>query len=53
MVGIKKDRPIETQQITLVPFHGVYFPLNPYYSSDPLPIEWLEILEQPFGGPNF
>ena len=31
--------------MTLYQYGNVYFPENGYYSSDPLPIEWLELFE--------
>ena len=43
-VGFKKDQQIKTE-IVLYKYGKVYFPNNDYYNSDPLPIEWLELIE--------
>jgi hypothetical protein len=44
-VGFKKDKEIKTEQIKLYKYGPVYFPSNDYYNSDPLPLEWLELIE--------
>jgi hypothetical protein len=43
-VGFKKDQEIKTE-IVLYKYGKVYFPNNDYYNSDPMPIEWLELIE--------
>lgn len=43
--GIKYDKDIQTDNLLLHMYNGVYFPENHYYNSDALPIEWLEIFE--------
>ena len=44
--GIKFDKDIQTENLGLSLYNGVYFPDNHYYNSDALPIEWLEIFEK-------
>jgi hypothetical protein len=44
-VGLKKDKEIKTEQIELYKYSSIYFPSNDYYNSDPLPLEWLELIE--------
>ena len=44
--GIKFDKDIQTENLGLTLYNGVYFPDNHYYNSDALPIEWLEIFEK-------
>lgn len=44
--GIKFDKDIQTENLGLSLYNGVYFPDNHYYNSDSLPIEWLEIFEK-------
>ena len=43
--GLKKDKEIKTEKVTLYKYNQLYFPDNTYYNSDPLPIEWLELFE--------
>lgn len=44
--GLKFDKDIQTENLTLSMYNGVYFPDNNYYNSDVLPIEWMEIFEK-------
>ena len=44
--GFKFDKDIQTENLGLTLYNGVYFPDNHYYNSDVLPIEWLEIFEK-------
>jgi len=46
-VGLKKDQQIKTESIELYKYVNVYLPNNDYYNSEPLPIEWLELIEDP------
>lgn len=46
-VGLKMDQEIKTEQIELYKYGNVYFPNNDYYNSDSMPIEWLELFEDP------
>lgn len=43
--GLMYDKTLNNEELTLYPFYDTYFSENHYYSSDPLPIEWLEIFE--------
>ena len=43
MTGLKRDNEIDTSNIDLFEYNGVYFPDRNYFSCDPLPIEWLEL----------
>lgn len=44
-VGLKKDQQIKTENIDLFKYGDIYFPSHNYYNSDPLPMEWLELIE--------
>jgi hypothetical protein len=44
-VGLKKDSIIEAAPFIMYPSKEIYFPNNNYFSSEELPIEWLEVIE--------
>eukprot|EP00347_Sterkiella_histriomuscorum_P005635 403355843 len=46
VVGIKQDKPIKTENVQLYLQNDIYVPDNGYYNCDPLPIEWLEIIDR-------
>ena len=45
-VGLKCDHPIQTEEMRLYNYNGVYFPENWYCNCDPLPVEWIEIINR-------
>lgn len=46
-MGISCDRPILTKNITVYvdKIEDAYLPENYYFNSDPLPSEWMELLD--------
>jgi len=44
-IGFKKDKQIKTENIDLYKYGIIYFPSHDYYNSEPLPMEWLELIE--------
>lgn len=47
-VGIGSDSKIDVKQlpITITRNFGLYFPEKGYFNSDPLPNEWIELIQE-------
>jgi hypothetical protein len=45
MVGLKKDQPIQLEDVDLYEYNTCYFPEKDYFNCDLVPIEWLELFE--------
>lgn len=45
-VGLKEDSWIKPERMNLYRFNDVFFPENSYYNCDPLPQEWIEVVEE-------
>ncbi len=46
LVGLKKDKDIQAENVDLYLYNQVYVPEENYFNCDPFPIEWLEIFEK-------
>merc|ERR1719214_149152 len=43
-LGLKKDHPISTQYTMLRPIQEAWVPTRPYFTSDPLPVTWIDCI---------
>lgn len=43
-LGLKKDHPVNTQYTMLRPVQEAWVPTRPYFTSDPLPVPWIDCI---------